>query len=432
MIKLNELTLVQIWERQLLMGENLVANSADDVRVLYAGRRNRDRGPDFTGAVISFSGGEPLNGDIELHLRARDWKTHGHHRDVHYNDVVLHVVWDGYEPVVLQNGKEVPTLNIRDCLKVSLDEIGMWLSLPMVRAESCYGTGQTLSERDIGGLLDALGEERFQLKAASFARMMDYEPPSQVLYQGILRALGYTKNKEAFEELAQRLPLSAVEAYCRGKSRQEQVILLKALFLGTAGLLPREGSDDLERLWHRMGYGVEMNASWWHLFRVRPENHPARRLIGAAHLLARFIECGLVEGIISLIQEDEPGVGRSETGFMVAHQEERSNSKSTYIGRGRAREIVVNIVLPFVFAWAEANLERGLAEHVEALYRGYPRAGENEITREAASLLSGTCDPGLVNSARRQQGLLHLDKTYCRQRWCTACPIAGLLPGISG
>jgi hypothetical protein len=80
--------------------------------------------------------------------------------------------------------------------------------------------------------------------------------------------------------------------------------------------------------------------------------------------------------------------------------------------------------LPFTFAWAKANLRGGLAERVGALYGSYPKAGENGITRELAELLLGTGASELADSARRQQGLIHLHKTFCRQRECPSCPVA--------
>jgi len=33
-----------------------------------------------------------VQGDVEIHLRQRDWKSHGHGGDSRYNGVVLHAV----------------------------------------------------------------------------------------------------------------------------------------------------------------------------------------------------------------------------------------------------------------------------------------------------------------------------------------------------
>ena len=199
--------------------------------------------------------------------------------------------------------------------------------------------------------------------------------------------------------------------------------MLKALLLGTAGLLKEGGSVEMERLWRCSGSGEPMSPSCWRTFRVRPENQPARRLTGAAHLLARFMPERLLEGVLRLVRGAEDDIRRLEAGFMVGAPEGSAQGERALIGRGRAREVVLNIVLPFAHAWAEANRQAELAERALTLYRGYPPSGGNEITRGLTKLLGdGSAAP--VSSARRQQGLIHLDKTYCRERKCDICPLA--------
>ena len=166
-----------------------------------------------------------------------------------------------------------------------------------------------------------------------------------------------------------------------------------------------------------------MSPDRWRVFRIRPGNHPARRLAGAAHLLARFMETGLFEGVLQLVSASSLSIGKLESSFMVRDYGPCSNGKRKLIGQGRAREIVVNIVLPFIFAWAEACSHRRLERRILALYRRYPVVGEYGMTRELKGLL-GVGASELVGSARRQQGLLHLDKMYCRPRECIACPVA--------
>jgi len=408
--------------------ERLVTGSGEKVQVSYPGKENRDSGPDFLGAVLATDGSGLLVGDVELHLKASDWRSHGHHSDPGYNGLILQVVWEGDAPVVLQNGRRVPTLSLQRCLSGSLGAVRYWASLSMMPTEPCHDALSRLSDDVMGRLLDGAGEERFRLKASRFAASLSQEPPSQVLYQGIMEALGYARNKEPFRELARRLPLAVLESVCRDKDYQERVTMLRALFLGMAGLLPRDDAR-LELVRRCLGNTEPLSLSRWHLFRVRPENHPARRLTGAAHLLARFLDEGLLEGVLRLVGESRSDIGRLEAGFIVAGEGSRSRSRRALIGQGRAREIVVNIALPFAFAWAEVNYEASLAEAALWLYRIYPKSGDNEITRGLTRLL-GPKSYALVDSARRQQGLLHLDKTFCRERKCDACPLARRLASI--
>jgi len=430
-VEVAERLLVQIWKRQLVEAGKLVTDSGETLQVIYPGRENKDRGPDFVGAIVTISCGEVLRGDIELHSKASDWRSHGHGRDPNYDEVILQVVWEGHGEVVLRSGKAVPTLSLRDCIECSLDEVRRELQLPMVPGEPCFDARQRLGDIEIGRLLDEAGEERFRLKADYFASRIGHEPPSQTLYRGIMGALGYTKNKEPFEELACRLPLAVLEGICRGKPAQERILILKALLLGKAGLLLEDADGGLEQIWNRLGDGETMGVSCWRVFRVRPENHPERRLVGAAYLLARFVKIGLFEGVLQSVTEAHPGKERLEHSFMVGAPEPCAAGERNLIGQGRAREIVINVVLPFTLTWAEANFETKLAQRVWALYRSYPKAGEYGITRELGKLLMGSSASKVVNSAQRQQGLIHIDRTFCRPRECARCPLTRrLTPGL--
>ena len=424
--KVEECLLVRIWKRQLVAEQNLVTGSGERVWVIYPGKENRDCGPDFVGAVIATDGGL-LIGDVELHQKAGDWKGHGHGRDPRYNGVILQVVWDGEASVVLQNGKTVPTLSLCHCLKGSLEEVRRWACLDMVPDEPCHDALGRLGDDEMGRLLDEAGDERFRLKAGHFVVGMGEELPSQVLYRGIMGALGYTKNKEQFQKLACRLPLATLEGCCRGKPPHGQVAVLRTLLLGMAGLLPHDDEEGRARCC--LGDREPMSQPRWHLFRVRPENHPARRLTGAAYLLARFMDEGLLEGVLRLVEESCSDIGRLEAGFMVGPENNSSEGERALIGQGRGREIAVNIALPFAFAWAGAGSQVSLAEQALWLYRIYPRSGDNDITRGLTKLL-GSKASALVDSARRQQGLLHLDKTFCRSRRCDACPLARRLASV--
>jgi hypothetical protein len=312
MDKVDERLLVEIWKRQLVSADDLVAGSGEKVQIIYPGKENRDCGPDFLGAVIAAEDGGLLVGDVELHLKAADWKSHGHGRDPRYNGLILQVVWEGEAPAVLQNGRMVPTLSLQRCLSGSLGVVRYWTSLNMIPAEPCHGALERLGDGELGRLLDEAGEERFRVKAGRFAAAMRGETPSQVLYRGIMGALGYTRNKEQFEELACRLPLAALQGFCRGKPPQEQVSVLRALLLDTAGLLKHDDIAEREHLQCCPGGVRPMNPSCWHLFRVRPENHHARRLTGAAHLLARFLDEGLLEGVLRLADESRSDIGGSK------------------------------------------------------------------------------------------------------------------------
>ena len=91
-IRVAERLITQIWKRQMIDAGRLITETGDTLKVIYPGRENRDRGPDFVGAIISNSRGDVFRGDVELHSKAGDWRSHGHNRDPNYDRVILHVV----------------------------------------------------------------------------------------------------------------------------------------------------------------------------------------------------------------------------------------------------------------------------------------------------------------------------------------------------
>jgi hypothetical protein len=410
--KIDERLLSRIWRRQLVDGECLVASSGGRVRVIYPGMENSDSGPDFRDAVVGTGSGLTI-GDVEIHLRDSDWRSHGHNRDPRYNGVILHVVWEGESPVELQKGGSAQTLCLRHCLKGALEEVRWEAFLDMWPDEPCHGAAQRVSVEELGQLLDEAGDERFRQKAERFKGEMEEETRAQVLYRGIMGALGYTRNRERFEELAGRLPWAMLEGICCGKPPFERVRALQSLLSGAAGLLLAGEGGNFE----------PAVVSCWECFRVRPENNPRHRLVGAAHLLARFIGEGLVEGAMRLVKQCGEDVKRLEDGFVVLAGESFEGREHALIGRGRAREMMVNIILPFTRAWAEVSKETSLAEQALRLYRACPRTGENQLTRRLTTLLFGGSSSKVVNSARRQQGLIHLEKSFCGGRKCWECPI---------
>jgi hypothetical protein len=157
---------------------------------------------------------------------------------------------------------------------------------------------------------------------------------------------------------------------------------------------------EMERAWHILGQMEAMTEGDWHLFRVRPGNHPRRRLLGAALLLDRFMVRGLVDGLREVVLQ---GSWRALRDALVVETGGRS-----LIGSGRAGDIGVNGVLPFFHCLATREGDGRLADASLRLYRSSPRLQENELTREMRQQLLPRGWERVVCNARRQQGLLHL------------------------
>jgi len=93
--------------------------------------------------------------------------------------------------------------------------------------------------------------------------------------------------------------------------------------------------------------------------------------------------------------------------------------KSALLGHSKAAEIVINVILPFAFAWGEVVNEPELRERAISSYSYHPKLAENEITRHMARQLCLEDNSDLT--ACCQQGLIHIFRNYCCEGKCSQC-----------
>jgi hypothetical protein len=468
-IKFSEKQAALLWQQAV--GKELACSEDELVSVIYPGRTNGDNGPDFRDAVI-VDKSHLTKGDVEVHVKSSDWYSHGHHTSAEYNNVILHVVmWhDCNSATILQSGKPVPVL----CLVKALRHQAYLLphQLP------CFQMLNHIDRQTLKKLLNTAGEERFKQKAMHFQsqilrgvspeqdespscslpwaldsspsaqndrkRRAQKEEAGQMLFRGMMRALGYAKNTKPFEKLADIMPLNSLES-------REGLALKQALLLGTAGLLPsqrwpgkfaREKEvQELEQRWQSAGKKVKtMKESDWHFSHIYPNNSPVRRIVAQSYLLERYCEGKLLAGILQLVKEAPLPGGHHvlEKGLTVAgdeywrdHFDFDVNSKTTMprikygalLGNSKAGEIAVNVILPFTFSWGELAGETGMAEKAMELYRNYPKLAENCVSQH---MMKQLClkEPADF-TACHQQGLIHIFRNYCREGRCSYCPLSG-------
>jgi len=428
-IKFPEKQAALIWQQ--VVGRELTSSEDEIFSVIYPGRTNGDNGPDFRDAVI-VNKSHLTKGDVEVHVKSSDWYSHKHHADAEYNNVILHVVmWpDCNSATLLQSGKPVPVL----CLAKALRHQAYLLPYQL----PCFQILDHVDRQSLGKLLNTAGEERFKQKVMHFQAELKQEEAGQVLFRGMMRALGYAKNTKPFEDLADRMPLNSIES-------REGLAMKQALLLGAAGLLPsqrwqgksaREKEvQELEQLWQSAGKKVKtMKEGDWNLSHIYPNNSPVRRIVAQSYLLERYCQGKLLAGILQLVKEAPlPGGHRVlENGLTVAGDgywrdhfdfDVRSKTKiSALLGNSKAGEIAVNVILPFAFSWGELANEAKLTEHAIELYRNYPKLAENCITRHMKKQLC--LEESFDFTACHQQGLIHVFRNYCREGRCAQCPLA--------
>ena len=398
----SEEALALLWSRAHTLAEALVTEDGQRLRVAYPGRRSSGAGPDFRDAALVTESGGVIVGDVELHLNAGGWRAHGHHIDANYNGVALHVVFSpkAGSATRLQSGMDAPIAALEAvAARLEAASADAMPDLPGIRLPR--------DDEGIAAALDAAGDARFLAKSRGFGLELGASDADEVLYRGLMDALGYATNRKPFGALAARVRYRTLAAL-RDTPRGTRPAAAKALLLGASGLMGSadgiEGIGELRRIRGRLPYVKPMAKREWRLFRVRPSNHPARRVVGAALIVEGCLDDGLASAFGKTLMLEGGGRG------LVARMATRP-----YVGVARARDMLVNVALPFLHAYGVAgdtgqgSSGGALARAALDAYAAAPKLQENEITREMRRLCG--IDGKARLTARRQQGLIQLYRT---------------------
>ena len=349
---LPERLLARLWRAK--EGRSLRTVDGRRVQVLYTGRPAPGHGPDFQDAVVRMDGGR-TSGNVELHRKPSDWRVHGHDADPAYDGVMLHVVAqaDGAGPDLPL--AELNGTGPREALEAPL-------MAQLARASSS----------ELRQALVRSGMARFRERVQAASRSVGESGAEQALHEAVFDALGYAENRAPFRWLARAVPAKTLRQPAEGASSDERNEAFERILLDASGL------DETAHPGEHPG---------WKTTGVRPVNHPRRRIRGAAALAARVSDEGLIAACERAVAEGRTSLERL---FVV------EGPGGALIGAGRAREIVVNAVLPLL---AVGN------PHAEDVFVQYPSLPENSLTREARRL---TGAQGMRLSACEQLGLVRL------------------------
>jgi hypothetical protein len=434
--------LQEIWAHQRLRREQLVTAGKQPVRILHPGFWNREAGPDFLRAVVQIGDADPKSGDIEIDVHSSGWRSHGHFQNPAYSNVILHVTWNPPEA-----DPPLPTLALRELLDAPIEELQEWvdgdgeLQSPWV-AGHCSAAMQSFPPEWIGDLLQQASLVRLRTKAHVFGARGRAAGWGQSLREGMFRALGYKHNAWPMQRLAEILPsLDPLPADTRNRRDAWE-----ARLLGLAGLLPPEPKRGtrarlLWDLWWRERAALSPFALppfLWRLNGVRPVNHPQRRLALAAAWVADDDWEPRIKAWFQDIIDGGPASQDPETSLMVALRQETDGfwrrhytltarplpSPVPILGAGRLNEIAVNIILPWLWARAEAVEDVPTLRRIEAMFLQWSPGEDNTTLKLARARLFGSDELPLRKTAAVQQGLLQIVRDYCRQTDATCANCA--------
>ena len=414
-----------VWKHKLFPPEPLYTTAGQPIEIIDIGLHNTNAGPDFFNAKVKI-GGEIWVGNVEIHDRSSDWFVHNHHRDDHYNNVILHIAEAVDADVKTANGLIPPQLQLTvpPLIAQHYTELLQTDDYP-----PCYQIIPNLMPLTVHSWLNALETERLERKTDDILRRVSHANGSWEAgyFITLARSYGFGINSDAFEQWASSIPLNDVAHH------RDDLFQVEAIFLGQAGLLETSAIPERHRaealaddyyqhlqkeyvyLAHNFNF-KPVSHSIWRFLRLRPANFPHIRIDQLAHLyymrkagLSQIIAC-------TSLKEAHEALTTSVTPYWENHysfgaESPRKEKKTSTVSLNL---LLINAVIPTLFAYGRHKQDERLCERAFSFLEQL-KAENNHIVRTWQRV-------GLnVETAADSQALIQLKKEYCDRKDCLRC-----------
>jgi len=425
---LREEFLYHIWDEGHLKSDPVTV-SGKPVRIVYPGQYNTNRGPDFFNAALTING-QNLTGSIEIHTGTYDWIVHHHDENPYYNKVILHVVFEhrGREPYTIrEDGEPVEILELKDQLVEDINKLFDRHKSYPIKSHTSYCDLLSLIPNDyLGSILRKYGIQRFENKVKRFNTALLYSGFDQILYEGMMEAMGYDKNKYNFVTIAQTLNWEKLQEWYREGLGLDELIAIMTVSTGlleiSTNFLPSQMVNEIQHNFEAQPHSALKIPVQWQRFRIRPTNHPIYRMIGVCHFIHRALEKGLISALISIFADDKQDKDlfkRFKEWLRLSGS--YKDVKVPRLGENNLKTMFINIILPIAYLYFQKIGKAKNADQVWFIYEGYPALADNYITSFMCKYLSKGQKQYAEKSAMNQQGLIELYFRYCQYHYCDEC-----------
>ena len=416
---MTEKLLQYLWQFQYFNKSVLRSVNDEKLEILLPGILNHNQGPDFINAKIKIDT-TVFFGSVELHLKTSQWMEHGHHHDLNYNNVILHVVFENDSNLV---GHHIPVLELQPRIPALL----LHRYTHIMQANSFIPCAATISEiKDITWIAwkERLLAERLTRKAKLVFEFLEKNTFhwEETFWWMLARNFGIKVNSDAFEAVAQSISTAILSRH------KSQIHQLEALIMGQAGLLNCKFREDYPNLLKKeysflqKKYGLQPIHIPIHFLRMRPGNFPTIRLAQLAmlvhhsvHLFSKILEMNRVTDIQKLFRITANDYWHYHYLF-----DEPTPFKRKTLGTEMINKILINTVVPIVFAFGLHHKNEG--------YKSKAINWLEELAGETNHITKGFTQLQMTNSnAYDSQALIELKTQYCDHKLCLQCAVGNAL-----
>jgi hypothetical protein len=417
-MKYGEKLLQYIWQFQYFNRSGLQTTEGETIEIIFPGTLNKNQGPDFYNARIQI-GNTVLAGTIEVHCRASEWDTHKHQNDSNYNNVILHVVYEN--DTSFNNNISVLELQSR----VSTIMLQQYNKLMQANTFiACAGGIQSIKTITWFSWKERLLAERLTMKAKKIFELLEQNKThwEETFWWLLARSFGSKVNGDTFQAIAQSV---SVNILAKHKNNIHQT---EALLLGQANLLNESFEDEYPKLLQReyrflkAKYNLKPISLPVHFLRMRPGNFPTIRLAqlamlitSSSHLFSSVLEAKNTKDVRKWLN-----CTANDFWHYHYHFHQHSNFKKKNIGATMIDSIMINTVVPALFAYGLYH--KNEEQKIKALH------WLEQISSETNSIINGFAQLSVKSkTAYDSQAFIELKNEYCTKKRCLECSVGNAI-----
>lgn len=407
-----------VWQYKKFDFSNLTTVSGEAVSIVNSGQYLQQSGPDFFNAQLVI-GNQKWAGNVEIHVKSSDWYLHQHEKDDHYNNVILHVVWEYDTPVFSKDNLIIPTVALQSY--ITKEVLQQYLTLTTPKSWIfCENQIKAIDGFVVNHWLERLFFERLENKAIPIQTLLsetdnDWEA---VLFYSLAKNFGLNTNGDLFFQSLKSVPFSVI------RKESYELKNLEALFFGLLDLLSEYYEDayakDLQNSFAFLRQKYQLRHQSYEsvqFFKHRPDNFPTIRLAQLAmlyhqrqNLFAQIITIHSMKDFYHLFDLGVSAYWESHYQFDKVSPPKKKQLSKSFIDL-----LVINTIVPLQFAYAQ-SLGKEISESLMQLLQ--------TISPEKNIVIEKFANFGLQSkSAFETQSLLQLKNNYCSKGKCLQCEI---------
>ena len=412
-----------LWQYKLFNTTSLTSVEGETVEVIDSGVYNTNSGPDFLNAEVKIDG-QLWIGNVEIHVQSSDWYAHHHEKDVNYDAVILHVVWNYDTDVFMKNNRPLPTVELQKVVQKEVLKNYQKLFSKEQRWIPCEKQIKQTDSFLLNNWLERLYFERLENKSVEIKELLqksnnDYEA---VLFQLLAKNFGLKVNGTTFLQLAQSFDFSVLR---KVRFNEEQ---LSALLFGQAGFLADEIEESYyEQLKNEYAYIQHkyklqsLTKHRFQFFRMRPNNFPTIRMAQLValyyrhqNLFSQILEVSSLKGFYMLFSVEVNDFWKTHYTFETTSKKSSKKLTKSFIDL-----LIINTIIPLKFVYEQ---ERGEVDEEKLLQL------MQQLKPEKNSIVSKFRELKIsAKNAFESQALLELKNNYCAKKRCLQCAIGNSL-----